>query len=160
MAKADLSADRLRELLQYNPDTGHFTNRSGRQVGFLVPPKNYMRILVDGRQWLAHRLAWLYVHGRWPHEQIDHINGVKTDNRLVNLREVSPEVNMQNVRGPKKNNKYAGLLGAHWDSRHGRWVSQLSIKGKNRYLGRFDTPEQAHAAYIAAKRRLHEGCTI
>jgi hypothetical protein len=160
MADANLSAARLRELLDYAPDTGLFRS-NGKTVGFLVPPKNYMRVLVAGRQRLAHRLAWLYVHGEWPAGQIDHINGIKTDNRIANLRCVTAEHNMQNARSARSSNKSCGLLGVTMQKKSGKkWVAQISAKGVNRYLGRYDTPEEAHVAYVEAKRRLHDGCTI
>lgn len=161
MARRNLTAQRLRELLDYNADTGIFTSRRlCRPVGYLVPPKNYQRIVVDGQQWLAHRLAWLYVHGEWPADQIDHINGVRTDNRIANLRVVSARANMQNIRAPKANNRSSGLLGATWSARAQKWHAQINLDNKNINLGNYATAQEAHAAYLAAKRRLHEGCTI
>ena len=159
MAKADLSADRLRSILNYDHDTGLFTKR-GRAVGFLVPPKNYMRVLVDGRQWLAHRLAWLYVHGQWPSGQIDHVNGIKTDNRIANLRDVPAYVNMQNMRRPMSHNRSSGVLGVTWAKNEKKWKAQISIKGVTRHLGYADSIEDAQDIYLAEKRRLHAGCTI
>ena len=162
MAKADLSAARLRELTNYNEETGEFTSakRPNRVIGFLVPPKNYVRVLLDGYQYYAHRLAWLYVYGEWPKQHIDHINGIKTDNRIANLRDVSPEVNQQNWRQATSWNKTSGLLGVCWNRRNGRWMAQISIKNRTRVIGAYSSAEEAHAAYIAAKRKLHEGCTI
>lgn len=159
MAKADLSADRLRELFQYDSETGKFF-KNGREVGFLVPPKNYMRVMVDGRQWLAHRLAWLYVHSEWPQGQVDHINGVKTDNRICNLRCVTAAENMQNIRAAKSYNKTSGLLGVCFAKNEKKWKAQISVNGVNRHIGYADTAEQAHRLYLDAKRRLHDGCTI
>jgi hypothetical protein len=159
MAKADLSAARLRELFHYNPENGEFL-RNGRRVGFLVPPKNYRRVLVDGRQWLEHRLAWLYMNGSWPCGQIDHINGVKTDNRIANLRDVTAATNMENMRRPMSHNKSSGILGVTWAKNEKKWKAQISVGGTTRHLGYSDTPEDAREIYLAAKRRLHEGCTI
>ena len=118
-----------------------------------------MRVMVDGRQWLAHRLAWLYVHGEWP-DQIDHVNGIKTDNRISNLRNVCARVNMENVRGPKANNRSSGVLGVTWWERGKKWKAQINMRGRNRHLGYTDTIEDAQRLYLDAKRRLHEGCTI
>lgn len=159
MAKADLSAERLRELLNYDPETGRFS-RNGRIIGFVVPPKNYMRVHVDGRQWLAHRLAWLYMHGEWPDGQVDHINGDKLDNRMSNLRCVTSAQNMQNIHAAKSYNRTSGLLGVCKPARSSKYVAQISVGGVSRSLGNFETAEEAHAVYIEAKRRLHEGCTI
>jgi len=161
MANADLTAVRLRELLHYDPETGLFTSlRSGRQVGFIVPPKGYLRVSVDGRQWLAHRLAWLYLHSEWPANQIDHINGVKTDNRAKNLRCVTPAQNMQNIMVAKSYNKTSGLLGVTRCNSGKKWIAQISVNNVTQRIGVYDDPQEAHQAYIAAKRRLHEGCTI
>jgi hypothetical protein len=159
MAKANLTAERLRELLDYDPETGRFS-KNGAQRGFLVPPKNYVRVHLDGRQRLAHRLAWLYVYGEWPSGQVDHLNGDKTDNRIANLRCVSAAQNMQNIRSAKSYNKTGGLLGVCRPSGESKYVAQISVGGVNRYIGRYDTAEEAHAAYLAEKRKLHEGCTI
>lgn len=96
MAKADLTPERLRELLEYDPETGKFTwlrNRAfkalgGTHAGYLNS-NGYLRITVDDVSYAAHRLAWLYVHGRWPDKTIDHINRNKQDNRIANLRDVT-----------------------------------------------------------------------
>jgi hypothetical protein len=102
MAKTDLSADELRELLHYNPETGMFSWTStgpGRKTSVgTLHNKGYLRVRLNRAFFYAHRLAWLYVHGRWPHQTIDHINGIKTDNRLVNLREATPAIQQSNIR--------------------------------------------------------------
>ena len=114
--------------------------------------------MIDEREYSAHRLAWLYVHGAWPTGQIDHINGDRGDNRISNLRDVTPALNTQNQRRAARSNKSSGLLGV--TANRGRWLAQISIGGKSRNLGRYATPEEAHAVYVAAKRVLHAGCTL
>jgi len=94
--------------------------------------------------------------GEWPSE-IDHINGDKSDNSYRNLREVSRGENMQNKRKAHRNNK-TGFLGVAREA--GKYRARIRVCGKNRSLGMYDTPQQAHQAYLAAKRELHEGCTI
>jgi hypothetical protein len=106
---------------------------------------------------MAHRLAWLFVTGDMPKYQVDHINGIKTDNRFENLRDVSPKLNSQNARRPHKDNK-TGYLGVC--SRYGKFVAQLLINDKQTVIGYFDTAEEAHLAYIEKKRTYHEGCTL
>lgn len=102
MAKTDLTAQRLRELLNYDADTGIFawtsTGTGRRAAPGTMHNKGYLRITLDGRMYFAHRLAWLHVHGRWPFMQIDHINGIKTDNRLENLRDATPAMQQSNIR--------------------------------------------------------------
>lgn len=159
----DLTVERLRELLDYDPDTGLFTWRVrtskcvtvGAIAGCL--DKGYLRIQIDRRLHLAHRLAWLYITGDWPPAQIDHINGIRDDNRIANLRAATRAENMHNRRKPHSNTT-SGYLGV---SRYrGKFMAQIKLDGKSKFLGLFDTPEEAHAVYLEAKRRLHPYGTI
>jgi hypothetical protein len=162
MAKADLTAQRLRELLDYNPETGAFTHcvpagRWGRikagSVAGNVDAKGYWVVHVDGLSYKAHRLAWLSVHGVWPSGQIDHIDGRKTNNAIANLREASQGENSQNQREAKKNN-LSGFLGVA--KRGDVYQARITINGKTNCLGYFDTPELAHDAYLSAKKDMHQ----
>ena len=164
----NLSADELMEQLHYNPETGIFARKvikasrfaksQGESIGSLND-SGYVVISVNSKPQRAHRLAWLYMTGDWPIGEIDHINGIRIDNRWSNLRDVETRVNAQNKRSAMSHNK-TGLLGASWNKRDRRFVSRIKSGNKYLSLGGFDTAEQAHAAYINAKRRLHEGCTI
>lgn len=164
MALKSVTAARLRELLKYDPETGVFvslTNRGrntteGRIAGGRRP-NGYLVIRLDGVQHRAHRLAWLYMTGEWPEHEIDHINGDRADNRFANLRDVTRTVNQQNLRVAHRSSK-SGLIGA-WKRRN-RWMAAIRVDGKQICVGQFDTPEEAHSAYLAAKRRLHAGNTI
>lgn len=161
-----LTADELRAAVSYDPETGVFTwrnpasrrVRSGSPAGS-VTGYGYLSIRINKRAYLAHRLAWLYVHGNWPASEIDHVNGIRTDNRIVNLRDVPGNVNRQNVRRPKRTCK-SGVLGVVWSERYQKWEAKLTVNHKNRYIGRFDDKQEAHAAYLQAKREFHEGCTL
>lgn len=149
--------------LRYDPITGEFkrtsiVSRHGAKVG-TISLKGYLRIKIKERYYMAHRLAWLISFGDWPQGQIDHINCIKLDNRLSNLRCVTNAVNAQNRLTPTANNKSSALLGVSKAER-GRWRAVIQVSGKKHRLGRFATPELAHAAYIAAKRQLHEGNTL
>lgn len=115
--------------------------------------EGYLVCRIDDKVYLLHRLAFLYMTGSVPSE-IDHINGVRTDNRFANLRAISRGENNQNRRHAQGNSK-SGLIGAHWMKEKGRWYSQIKKGGKNHFLGYFDTKEAAHAAYIEAKKRIH-----
>jgi hypothetical protein len=106
---------------------------------------------------MGHRAAWLYVHGKWPNGQIDHINGDRSDNRISNLRDVSHSVNQQNVHRPRRDNA-SGFLGV--TRQKNLWTSQVTVSGKTLHLGLFKTPEEAASAYLEAKRKHHTGCTI
>lgn len=159
-----LTRERLCELLRYEPESGLFirlTRPCGTvQIGDVAGSINkdgYVRILIDGRGYMAHRLAWLYVNGTWPENEIDHVNGVRSDNRVINLRDLHHSQNQTNQRKPSKRSK-TGLLGVF---KHGnKYVASISFKGKSKYLGLFETAEQAHSAYVTAKRSLHPASTI
>lgn len=164
MATNDLTATRLRELLDYNPETGVFTNRAprkkikvGAKAGAIDKSNGYLKITIDRRHYYAHRLAFLFMTGSWPVAFVDHVNGDRTANQWQNLRDVPKRVNQQNRRKATAGSA-SGLLGAH--KKRGRWSSQITANGEHTKLGTFATPEQAHAAYINAKRQLHEGCTL
>ena len=160
-----LTAERLREVLHYDPETGIFTRlvRTAQrvQVGDTAGCKGLrgcLLIMVDRRLYQAHRLAWLYVHGVWPANHIDHIDGNPANNRIENLRDVSHSVNMQNMRKAKSTNKSTGVMGVYRIGK--RFQAKIVVDRKVRHLGMFDTPELAHAAYLAEKRLHHPGCTI
>lgn len=149
----------LKELLHYDPETGVFTwavSRSGVRIGDVagcLKRNGYRYIGVDGRDYLAHRLAWLYMTGLWPADQIDHINGVKDDNRLVNLREATHLQNHQNRALDVKNT--SGFLGVSWHRVTEKWRAYISVGGQQKHLGLFTRPEDAYAAHLTAKAELH-----
>jgi hypothetical protein len=166
MATADVTAARLRELLHYDPDTGIFTRKVrtshrinvGDKAGSLRPD-GYLKISLHHKAFLSHRLAWLYMTGEWPEHQIDHINGVRTDNRFVNLRDVTPTHNQQNQRVAHVRNKSCGLLGVTL-ARNNKWQAQICVNKRQTFIGLFDTPQEASEAYLTAKRKMHAGCRI
>jgi len=161
----DLTVERVRELCAYNPSTGALTWRvskgaakAGSPVGGTHRVKGYGEACIDGNYVQTHRLIWFYIYGEWPKGEIDHRNGIADDNSQSNLRDVPIHVNRQNVR-KATNKKPGGLLGAH-KTRSGKWQAAICVKRKQIHLGLFPTPEAAHAAYLTAKRSMHEGCTI
>jgi hypothetical protein len=165
MAEDDLTVARLRELFHYDPETGKFTvvarrrgsrKQPGDPIGKLNR-KGYVYICVGKKTHKAHRLAWLYQTGAWPDGDIDHKNLVKSDNRFDNLRPVDNAMNQQNRARARADNR-VGVLGVSFN--RGRYAAHIEVNGVRHYLGRFDTADLAGAAYIAAKRRLHPGCTI
>ncbi len=164
MAKTDLTAERLRELLDYNPETGVFTWRAtgtGRRpngtAGSVNSKDGYVYMRIDGATHLGHRLAWFYQNGHWPRYFIDHIDGDRANNRICNLRDVSKAGNNQNIRSPRINNQ-SGFLGVI--KKRGKWDAQITICKRPTYIGTFDTAELAHEAYKAAKRKHHQTCSI
>jgi len=162
-----ISIDRLKEMLSYDASTGVFTwiktpcaNQPefiGRQAGdalsrYADGSARYVSIVIDQQRYAAHRLAWFYVHGRWP-GSIDHINRDRRDNRLANLRECTHAQNMQNTGINKRNT--SGFVGAQWNRQRQRWAATIVANGIRRHLGLFDTAKEAGAAYLAAKRKYH-----
>ena len=150
---------RLKELLDYNPETGAFTWRSscgcsspGSLAGTLSV-KGYIRIKIGRVLQYAHRLAWLYVYGVHPPDFLDHINRVRDDNRICNLRIASFSENAQNCSIPRSNR--SGVLGVSWHKASNMWTAQISISGKKIYLGVYKTIEEAKAARAEAKRKYH-----
>jgi hypothetical protein len=168
MAKArdTITQSQLKDLLHYDPETGVFSNRvtrnqlakAGTEAGFITLPQGYRCIGIKGRQYRAHRLAWLYIHGVWPAGDIDHINGITDDNRLINLRDVATAENCQNQRKTRSDST-SGLMGARRFG-EGKWQSSIKVDGRYMHLGTFTTPEEAHAAYITAKRKHHPMGTL
>ena len=157
--RTDLTQQELMEVLFYDQNTGEFTwlicrcnsMPIGARAGCRLPT-GYIKLSVGNRQYLAHRLAWLYVHGKWPEQCIDHINGDRSDNRIANLRDISPSANQHNRRCT------AGRelpLGVHWSKAHKKFVAQIQIPGGRRLRFSFDDAESASAAYQEAKRAHH-----
>lgn len=160
----NLTQARLQELLQYDPDTGEFTRRRrpsnhiepGQRAGW-DHKDGYRCIKVDGSCYLAHRLVWLYVHGHWPADQLDHINGRRSDNRISNLRECTNAENQQNrKRGANNSSGYVGVR----LSVYGTWLAFIRKDGKQRHLGTFSTKAEAIAARREAKAQLHRFAPI
>ena len=159
-----LTRQRLMQVLRYDRETGVFTwleSRGGVRRGSTAgTPQNrgYVAIVIDGEKFLAHRLAYFYENGEWPVRQIDHFDVNKKNNRIANLRQATNQVNSQNAVKARPNNK-SGLLGVATRPR-GRYQARIKIDGVSLHLGMFDHAQDAHECYVAAKRRLHEGCTL
>lgn len=166
----DLSMAEVLEQVSYNPESGVFTWIGGRRqkgahrrtAGAPASRKaasGYLAVTISGVPVLCHRLAWFITYGAWPTEDVDHANGNRQDNRIANLRHGDRSFNMQNLKRSHRDSA-SQILGAHFDRRRGRWMSSICKQRRTKFLGYFDTAEEAGAAYLAAKRRLHEGCTI
>jgi hypothetical protein len=146
-----LTAERLRELLSYNPETGEFTwrvgQRAGKVAGSIKGRWGYILVKIDQRTYRTHRVAWLYVTGSWPVDQIDHINGVRNDNRFSNLREATHAQNSCN-RAARQRELPRGV---YRGDRPGTYKAKIN----KIFLGSFATPEEAHAAYAKAALEHH-----
>lgn len=148
---------RVKAKLLYDAEAGTFTWRvkSGRQsagsrAGSLWP-SGYVGIRVGGKTYLAHRLAWAFVHGEWPGMDVDHVNRCPADNRIVNLRLASRSQNMANC-GLRSTNT-SGVKGVHWSTRKNRWIARVQKNGKHGWVGSFERIEDAAKAARAAYER-------
>jgi len=172
MADRHLTQEYVRSLFHYDPETGvltwkerpreHFSNShtwaamntrcAGKKVGSrLSKTSSYLSFCLKGKGFLVHRVIWVWVHGENP-EEIDHINGDKADNRLVNLRNVSRGINMMNKAQSKKNT--SGVTGVVWHKAARKWTAQIRIDGKNHYLGVFNTVSEASEARMEASQKF------
>lgn len=158
---SELTQQRLKEILSYDPDTGIFTNLTQRStrapkggVAGTITHRGYIDIQIDGKKYQAHRLAWIYVYGNFPEKYLDHTNEIKDDNRLVNLRLATKQENGHNVSSPQINNT-SGFRGVSWHKSAKKWMATITINGKNKHLGYFNTAEEASEVYLAAKKKYH-----
>lgn len=155
-----LTADRARELVSYNPETGVFvwrvqrngTFRNKDSIGW-VDSHGYRLLGMDGRKYKAHRVAWLLVYGEWPKSQLDHINRDRADNRIANLREVTNAENGQNAK-PRTDGK-SGVVGVHFLKNCNRWWAYINTNRERVTVGYFESFEEAVAARADAKKAQH-----
>jgi hypothetical protein len=148
-----LTHEELLALVRYDPETGHFfgvarrqgVRTSGIPLGNVNNTNGYRRICIKGRRYLAHRLAFFYVTGRWPTECVDHKNRCTDDNRWDNLREATFCQNQTNRR-----QTFSNLKGAHWNRFRNKWQSYMRVNKKSHFLGFFPDEQSAHEAYVKA----------
>lgn len=164
--RGELTQAVLKSFLEYDALTGVFTrvavaHSSHAKVGDVagsVDSHGYLRIYVDGRQYKAHRLAWMYLYGSWPLGEIDHIDHDKQNNAASNLRDVPRSVNQQNRASSTSST--SGLLGVISTPSGRRYVARIRVSGLSKHLGVYRSSRAAHLAYVAAKRLHHEGNTL
>ena len=155
----ELTAEKVRELLDYDQATGLFNwrvdvarNRKAGQLAGSLSTQGYVVITINGRTYKAHRLAWVHFYGHWPTSILDHINQNRSDNRIVNLRLADPIINGKN-RKPNKGRE--GLTGATFVQSRQRWVASIMVDKRRVHLGSFITHQEAVKAYAAAKEKFH-----
>lgn len=156
-----LTQERLRELLSYSESSGLFTwiTKKGNQHQILGSvagsqrSSGYISIGIDGKNYMAHRLAWIYVHGHLPESGIDHVNGVKTDNRIANLRKANQSENLQNQTICTRNT--SGVQGVSWSKIARKWHAYISLNRKRVNLGLYSNIEDAATARKKAKSEYH-----
>lgn len=154
-----LTQAKVKELFDYDPETGHLIWRSDRgkckTKGKVAGTKHvlgYIYIKIYGKNYRAHRLVWLWHYGGLPKNQLDHISGDRADNRIENLREATNAQNLQNQRKARLGSK-SGYIGVSMIGN--KWMARIMVCGKSTYIGIYDDPISAHKAYIEKKRKLH-----
>ena len=160
-----LTSRKARQLLSYDENSGvlvwkprpgfrQFNTRFAGHIAGCTDPAKYVRVRIEGRLYLAHRVAWLIVHGKWPANDIDHRFGIAVGNAFANLRSATRTENMQNK--VMASNNTSGFIGVSWAKGSFKWTARIKVpNGKYLHLGLFETKETAAAAYAAAKRRHH-----
>jgi hypothetical protein len=152
MPTYEVTQERLKELVSYDPDTGKFAWLESKRGRRPISHRKYCQIRIDGRPYLIHRLAWIYMHGSIPFGmEVDHKNRDTTDTRIENLRLATSSQNRANRI--INNSSKSGLKGAH-SGRRGGYCARITCQGKVHHLGSFQTAEEAHAAYVEAAQRL------
>lgn len=165
------------DVLEYDADTGIFRWKHRRREYFTSDStcaawnarwpgrvagsengKGYVRIFVFGRRYLAHRLAWLMVHGEWPQEQIDHVNRIRSDNRIKNIRQATSQMNAQN-KGVTSRSK-SGVRGVCWVRGKRRWLANIMVDGKRHHLGYFESKDEAISERAQAELNLTSGRSV
>lgn len=146
----DITQERLKELLRYDPETGDFDWLCNGDSAGLINDRGYLRIYIEKKTYLSHRLAWLYVHGEFPPETTDHINGIKNDNRIKNLRAVSQGENLKNQK--INNTNKSGITGVFWDKKSQKWRAQITVANENKHLGLFIRKDLAVEARKEAEK--------
>ena len=148
-----MNKEMVRELFEYREGNLWWRVRPSTNVDILKPagsarPKGRRQIQVKGKSYLTHRLIWLYVYGKFPDGQVDHINGDPSDNRIENLRDVTNQENHKNRSKPRSNT--SGHIGVHWDKDREKWRARIKLDGVEQHLGFFNVLEDAAAARQAA----------
>lgn len=138
----NITQSELKNILIYNPKNGEFrrkisTNRNNKpnQLVGSLRKNGYISIFIKNKSYLAHRLAWLYMTGEWPTDQIDHVNHIRKDNKWLNLRAATSNQNQRN-KSLSKNNK-SGFSGIYWCNKRSKWCAEIKLNNKKKHLGRF-----------------------
>jgi hypothetical protein len=156
-----ITQQELKELLHYNPETGIFTRKTkvnrNKVIGSIagtVDVHGYVAIAIDGKKYKAHRLAWLYMYGKFPNHCIDHINNITTDNRIVNLRDATLSQNQYNKK--LNINNTSGIKGVSWHTQRKKWRVRIYVNQKEKNFGLYDDLDLARLVAQEARNKYHK----
>jgi hypothetical protein len=157
-----INAKEVRELFEYNPENGNLTWVKKRKyfsklllgnIAGTLNDNGYRAVTIKGKTYQIHRIIWLYVHGKFPENVIDHINGIKDDNRLCNLRDCTISENNLNTKLSKNN--VSGIKGIHWNKLKNKWHGQINFNKKKIFIGYFDDFFEACCKIRSARNKYH-----
>jgi len=157
--QSSVSIEEIKARVRFDSETGKLhrvTASGGSKVGQetgSMSSSGYLGVGICGKAFLCHRIAWLLHYGEWPEFEVDHINGMKTDNRISNLRSATRSENVNNTN--LRSDSTSGYKGVNYSNQHGRYRARIVVKGKRMHVGMYDTPEQAHEALCAARNAYH-----
>lgn len=166
MSRAQVTLELVRALFEYDSETGQLkrlvTTNPRAIAGTIVNSgcSGRGQIQIDGVKYETSRVVWLYMTGHWPEFVIDHKDGDPSNNRWLNLRDVKQGRNVENLKKAYPNNKSSGLLGVTLYKPTNRWMASIKVNRVRKHIGYFDTPQEAHQAYLERKRVVHAGCLI
>jgi hypothetical protein len=155
-----LTKDYVANLLEYNPETGELRRKISRssnarvgQIVGTIRPDGYLSVMINGCRYQAHRVAWLLAHGEWPDDVVDHVNGIKTDNRISNLRACSQSENVMNAK--TRSNNTSGVKGVCWHKAKNAWHASVCARGRRVFGGYHKNLEDAKRAVMSLREQLH-----
>lgn len=153
-----ITQSELKDIMTYDSESGLFKRITSKNIrkeyAGSLHHSGYLSVVIKYKNYLLHRLAWLYMTGEYPHAEIDHIDGNKINNRFNNLRKASPQQNQQNRYKAHKQN-ITGLLGAHYNKANNNYRARIMMNRTEIYIGTFNTAEEAHEAYLSKKKDIH-----
>lgn len=155
-----LTQSKLKEVLNYDPDTGIFNWKIktckkvcvGKIAGY-ISPNGYIHIRINNQNYLGHRLAWLYVYGEFPKNDIDHINNNTADNKIINLRLATKSENAWNRKLQIDNT--SGVKGVYWHANKNKWMARIMVNNKQIYLGSFEDLKVAEKVILESRNKYH-----
>lgn len=154
----EITQEYLKEIFDYKDGNLFWKKRTGprskiNEIAGHLRKNGYVQVILHRKIYVAHRLIWLWIHGEWPKNEVDHIDGNKSNNKIENLRDVTKSQNQQNRLKTRQNT--SGYKGVFFHARSNKWIAKITLNKKQNYLGYFSSPLDAHNAYCEAAKKFH-----